>query len=386
MLSPQEQEFIQQHAEAVPSDLALKFGGTWRRAIAQIAARQQIKEKLPTWWANPKLLFPERISLEQASSEITAKFKSSWLQGQKVLDLSSGMGIDAWAMAMAGKTLTCVEKDPQLSALTQQNHQVLGLDIRQVNGDGLAYAKAHWSEFDVLYADPSRRSDAGKKVHALQDYQPMLLEDIQLWAQEKQVMLKVSPLLDIQHTVQTLHGLSCVIVVCIKQEVKELLLIKDAKATMDPEVLVYAWDGDWQCLAKARMSEEAEVALQVSEVESYVYEPHPGLMKAGLFKWPCQWGLKKLAQHTHLYTSDVHFKEFPGRQYQVLDAGPYRLDWVKKACGSQVPTVRVRNFVDKAEALQQKLGKATTEQLCLMGYRDQSQKNRLALLKNLKPF
>ena len=52
-----------------PDDIDKQF------VIRQIQARQLLKKKLPSWSENDELLFPKRLSLEQCSSELTAKYK-----------------------------------------------------------------------------------------------------------------------------------------------------------------------------------------------------------------------------------------------------------------------------------------------------------------------
>ena len=62
------------------SDLLLKSTSypEWdMKAIAQqLVGKQIAKKKLPTWFKNKKLLYPVRLSMEQCSSEETAKYKT----------------------------------------------------------------------------------------------------------------------------------------------------------------------------------------------------------------------------------------------------------------------------------------------------------------------
>ena len=66
---------------------------------AQISARQKARDKLPTWYASDDVLFPPALSVEQASSERTAQYKASLVDGALLIDLTGGMGVDTWAFA-----------------------------------------------------------------------------------------------------------------------------------------------------------------------------------------------------------------------------------------------------------------------------------------------
>ena len=101
MLSPEEQHFIQVHAE---QDHQIALSGKkypnfdLSKLASQIQARQKLALKLPFWVSHTNLFFPPSISLEQASSEATANFKANIVHG-KVLDASGGMGVDSAAFA-----------------------------------------------------------------------------------------------------------------------------------------------------------------------------------------------------------------------------------------------------------------------------------------------
>lgn len=72
-------DFIEKYSQENPMKLRLKrfenLNFNLSFAIDQIESRQKIRSKLPLWNQNKKLLFPSVLSAEQASSEITAKYK-----------------------------------------------------------------------------------------------------------------------------------------------------------------------------------------------------------------------------------------------------------------------------------------------------------------------
>ena len=74
-----DKEFIKKHLKDDVNKLALsKFpeGVDKQFVIRQIQARQVLSKKLPSWAENDELIFPKKLSLEQCSSELTAKYKA----------------------------------------------------------------------------------------------------------------------------------------------------------------------------------------------------------------------------------------------------------------------------------------------------------------------
>ncbi|MDI9537281.1 MAG: SAM-dependent methyltransferase, partial [Bacteroidota bacterium] len=81
-------QFIARFKDENPLKLALKSDKfpdvDMRFALRQIAGRQSIKEKLPTWYASEGILYPEHLPLEQCSSEATARYKAQLVQGNSL--------------------------------------------------------------------------------------------------------------------------------------------------------------------------------------------------------------------------------------------------------------------------------------------------------------
>ncbi|MDV7401202.1 hypothetical protein RZS08_57830, partial [Arthrospira platensis SPKY1] len=97
----------------------------WTFLLAQIEARQRIKSKLPFWHAKPNLVFPRKVSLEQCSSEATAHFKANLMQGLIIVDLSGGLGVDAWSFSKKFETVHYCELQPELVHIAKHNFDVL---------------------------------------------------------------------------------------------------------------------------------------------------------------------------------------------------------------------------------------------------------------------
>ena len=64
--------------------------------IEQIEAKKRSKTKLSTWFSAKNVYYPNKLNIEQTSSEITAKYKSGLLEGHSIIDLTGGFGVDSF--------------------------------------------------------------------------------------------------------------------------------------------------------------------------------------------------------------------------------------------------------------------------------------------------
>ena len=138
-----------------------------KEIAAQIQGRKKAKNKLPTWFNTPGLIYPSTTSIEQASSEPAANYKASMIKGNRILDGSGGMGIDAMAIAMANPKaiIDYLEPDPWLAELMRHNCAVLGTHNILVHNTPLNnfITQQQDIKYDAIYIDPSRRDDANNR-------------------------------------------------------------------------------------------------------------------------------------------------------------------------------------------------------------------------------
>lgn len=383
MLSKEEIKFIQEHAQDDPYQLSLSKGQidgiSLQKLVPQIQARQKLVHKLPSWISNNNVFFPPQLNLEQASSEDTALFKAGLVHG-KIIDLTGGMGVDSWAFAKKGNTLTYVERDEKLGQITQHNHQVLlGDSIQHVFGDGIDYMKKHPSEWDYIYLDPARRGSKGEKVILLEDCEPNAIELLPLIENGTQLLIKTSPLLDITRAIQSLQGVNRVWIICVKNEVKELLFLKSKDANMDPILEVHELSLAKSLIFQGKLSDEREALITHSTLDQYLYEPHAGILKAGFFKSIAGITLHKLGINTHLYTSTKLEATFPGRQFQVIAHGNPDKKWIEANIPSGKASISTRNFPLSPEEIRKKWKIKEGGPWTLFAYQDVHQKNVFAL-------
>ena len=225
-LSEEQKQFIREHAEDDLSRLLLSASKYSVQDVSflieQIAARKQIREKLPSWYENDDLLFPAKIAAEQCSSELTASYKQGLVDANDCLcDLTGGLGIDSYFFSRKVKKLTYIERFAAYCEVAKHNFEILGADnITVINADTTDYL-LQLPLADAFYIDPARRGESNKRVFALQDCEPDLPELLPvLLERAPKVIAKLSPMADIQLTLDLLPGTTEVHVLSVKNECK----------------------------------------------------------------------------------------------------------------------------------------------------------------------
>lgn len=328
-------------------------------AVTQIQALQKLRHKAPVWY-NTALRFPPRLSIEQASSGVTAAFKASLVQGKTMADLTGGLGIDTHAFSQSFEKVVYLDQNPQLVALARHNFAVLGAqNVEVLEGEAGSFLEKNTRHFDLLYLDPARRDAGGGRVFRLEDCTPDVLSlRPKLLACADKVLIKTAPMLDIALALRQLELVQKVWVVSVDDEVKELLFLLEKNAVSPENVPIEAVNlGKIPFHFVFYKKEEQGAAAEFSEPLTYLYEPPATIFKAGAFNTFAQrYGLKKLHAHTHLYTSETLNPEAPGRVFHIRAVTKYD----KKAVAAVVPgaqaNVAVRNFPDTAEMVRKKLG------------------------------
>ena len=62
-------------------------------AVVQIAGWQIAEKKIPLWAQTEGVRYPQHLSMEQCSSEVTARYKASLVKGDSFADLTAGLFI-----------------------------------------------------------------------------------------------------------------------------------------------------------------------------------------------------------------------------------------------------------------------------------------------------
>jgi len=328
-------------------------------AVQQIEGMQTACEKWPSLLECPDFVYPPRLNREQASSEATAQHKASLMEADTVADLTGGMGIDTLAFAGVAKHVDYVERDQGLCSLMEHNLNALSLKNVDVRcADSMEWLRGQDRQFDLLFVDPARRSASGRKVAAFEDCTPNILEHAEQLRQHcKHMMVKASPMIDIDLACRQLGNVEDVYVVGVKGECKEVLFIVGTPTGIPRIHCHHLHDGEVDDVVFTREDEANAEVTYASVVGKYLYEPNAALMKAGPFKLLSQWeGLEKLAPNTHLYTSDRYVQYFHGRTFSVLMEVSLNRKEMQKWIPEGKAHVIVRNYPARADELQRQLG------------------------------
>jgi 16S rRNA G966 N2-methylase RsmD len=360
--SPTQQEFIFAHENEDVRELALRFRGEdMPFLLAQIAGRQMAKYKIPTWYRTGEIVYPVHLSLEQASSEMMARYKCTLLpdKRERFADLTGGMGVDYSFMAPSFRHALYLEQDEELCRIAIHNFELLGLNHATVlHGKSEDYL-SQMEKADLIYLDPSRRDEAGRKVFRMEDCSPDLTQlKVQLLEKADRVMIKYSPMLDISLAVKTVGDVSEVHVVSVENECKELLFIltKDAGECRYHAVNLHR-GGEMEVFLFTR-EEETQEAVLTSQPERYLYEPNASIMKTGAFNAVGNsYQLMKLHRHSHLYTSDLLLPGFPGRIFTIDEVMvPNRINVRRFVSETEKVNIAVRNYPMSVAEIRRKTG------------------------------
>lgn len=318
ILETKVQEFILANLNVNIPDLLLKrpvFEGISNKELAQqIIGRNVATKKFPFLTAEG-ILFPPQLNLEQASSQQTAEFKSVGLSGNRFLDLTCGLGIDAFFLSQNFQEVHLVEQNPELSKLVEHNWGVLGRKATFYQQNLEDFLLKNQKTFDVVFLDPARRDENNKKKFLLEDLSPNLLEiQDQLWQISDKILLKLSPLIDLKYLILSLPNVERIDIIAVKNEVKEVFVTQNKqKITENIDCRCVNLDTEEPIFSFDFRDIDREKAI-FSKVKEYLYIPNNALLKSGAFNLiSTYFQLEKLHSNTHLYTSDQIIRNFPGR-------------------------------------------------------------------------
>lgn len=367
-------QFVQDHLDKDPALVLFRYQGKvnfdLKEAVQQISARQKAGKKLPEWTAKADLIFPASISLEQSSSEVTAKHKAEKVSGSLMIDLTGGFGVDSFYLSQSFEKAIYCEKQAELFQISKHNLEQLepskGLKPLEgesnkfdfFEGDGLEYLEKTNLHFDLIYADPARRGSGNQKLFKLQDCEPDI---VSAWALLKQkadkILLKVSPMLDLSQAWSELPEIQKITVVSVKNEVKEVLLFWEKTEHGDPKKIEFVDLESNFPRFEFEPKEEENTISKFGEAEKYLIEPLSGILKAGAFSlFGERFGLRKLEKNSHLYTFDVVPEAIPGRVFEIIREISPKKQEIKSLFPSGKVNVICRNYVSGAEELKKKLG------------------------------
>ena len=361
-------DFIRSHANDDARQLALH--GTKDPevdlpfALEQIAGRQKAKTKIPSWAAIDGMIYPPHLSMEQCSSEQTARYKASVfspMHQRLLVDLTGGFGVDFSFMAKDFDRAIYVEREPSLCAISAENFKTLGLEQAEVVcADGVDYLH-HIEHADLIFIDPARRNEYGGRTYSISDCTPNVLELMdELTAKANCVMVKLSPMLDWRKAVTDIGRVSEVHIVSVDNECKELLVLVNREKLIvnreEESIKVVCTnllsDGTTQHFSFMATSSFSTHHSPLFTVHSslitpdYLYEPNASIMKAGCFSLLEEhFRVSQLDRNSHLFVSEAPVNDFPGRKFAIVATTSMNKRELKEALqGIDRANIAVRNF------------------------------------------
>ena len=400
-------------------------------AVSCIQSRRKLKGKVQEWFSNPELIFPVGLSAEQCSSTATGIYKSGLAlkiaDGEpfRLADLTGGLGVDSWYFSKKAEQVWYHEMQEKLCTAAEHNFQKLNAEniiVRNIIStpetiDGiLSEARP-----DIVYMDPARRGEGGKKVFLIEECTPDVLTlKEQIFRHCRHILLKLSPMADITMACSRL-GTTCreVHIVATGGECKELLIWMDREWSGEYTITAVELPSDYPDMspatfsfsgseekiatsstrprndvmlssrAESSLSSRAESSLS-SRAESrdlFLFEPGKALMKAGCFNMIAnRFGLCKLGVSTHYYVTESPDKADElkpyGKVYMILSVQPLDKRSIK-AAGAAYPRAEVtaRNIPMDTETLRKKLGVASGDDAHIFGLKSDNVGNLLLITR-----
>ena len=418
-------EFVTSHLNNDTSRLILDRGKyphiDMDLAVACIESRRKLKGKIQEWYDEPGLIFPLRLSAEQCSSSATGKYKAELAEGivgkggnredrrereeWSIMDMTGGLGVDSWFFSKKASKVIYCEMQVQLCEAARHNFQILKAGNITVNSIQITPESCRRvlaeHDPDIVYIDPARRGEGGKKVFLIEDCTPdvLTIKD-EIFRHVRHILIKLSPMADITMVCQRL-GRTCreVHVVAAGGECKELLIWMDRE--WNNEAAIVSVEIQSQTLShhpffRFTVSEEKAVQptydgrlTSLKSKEGCLFEPGKALMKAAPFNLiASRFGICKLGRSTHYYMTDdlekaEELKRY-GKVFRIIECLPLDKRNIKEI-GKRYPKAEVtaRNIPMDTDTLRKKLGVTSGDDAHIFGLKSDTEGNLLIIAERI---
>lgn len=357
-------KWIEEHRDCDTNKLRLSCrkkedASVFEFAIMQIECRKKASKKLNYTLQSPNFIFPTNLSAEQCTSDELAEFHATLIdEGETILDMTAGLGIDAFHLAQKAKHVTAIDLNEDVAQALSINAMALNIDnFTAINADSVDYLKNNSEHFDTIFIDPARRGDGGKRLFALADCQPNVVELLDIIKQHcDKLIVKASPMLDATQVLRELPNCSDLYAIGTRQECKELVAVIDFKKPKYTPTLHCITGGNEFSYTQTIESNSIIKYGNISE-EMFLYEPHPAVMKMQPIKTLSErFNTIKLHQNTHIYVSAKIITDFPGDCYKINKIYPFSSRIIKNVAKDYPrANIAVRNFIMSADELRKRL-------------------------------
>lgn len=374
-------------------------------AVNSIESRRKLRDKVREWHDEPRLVFPLKLSAEQCSSSATGRYKAglasriSCKESWAIADLTGGLGVDSWFFSQKAERVLYNEMQEVLCRAAEHNFKVLDAgNISVSNGiarQGDIEKILDGFNPDIVYMDPARRGEGGRKVFLIEDCTPdvLTLKD-EIFVHTRHILLKLSPMADITMACSRL-GSTCreVHVVASGGECKELLIWMDREWNDGYSITAVEIHNDGS-LSEFTFSpsDEKAAAPHLSDrqmSERWLFEPGKALMKAGAFNLISKrFGISKLGTSTHYYIVEDEAKaaglKGHGKIFRIIGCSPLDKRSIRSA-GKDYPKAEVtaRNIPMDTDTLRKKLGVSSGDGIHIFGLRSDMDGNILLITARL---
>lgn len=333
--------------------------------ILQKECRYKCRSKLPETLRCEDFIFPSLAVAEMATSDAVAQIHAQMIEkGEKVLDMTCGLGIDAFHLAEKAEQVVAVELDNRTFECALHNATALGVkNCRVVHGDSLEFLRKCGKRFDTIFIDPARRDSSGRHF-SLAECHPDVPANIDfLLSHCKRLIIKASPMADIQACCRELKGVIKVVVIGTVKECKESVIVCASETQSDNTkksleiVCETIGRGSFSFTTDEEKINAPIYCNERLKEGGYLFLPYPAIMKAGPFAVLSRRLLMPMLHpNTRLYYSESHKQEFPGECFGIESIFPFNKKSVKEF-GSLYPkiNVAVRNFPLSAPELAKRL-------------------------------
>jgi 16S rRNA G966 N2-methylase RsmD len=368
LLSRAVQKFILENESQDINKLLLKYrvidGVPMTQVADQIRGRNKAKSKFPYLYNTSNIFYPPSLHLEQSSSEDTARFKTDHvlrgvLDRDSCVDLTSGFGVDSFFFSKVFRKVYAVEPDSKLAEMVKHNYQLLASpNIESITDTAENFLQHNQKKFSLIFIDPSRRDDHHRKVVAFADCKPDITQlQESIFKATQYLLVKASPLMDIQIALSQLRYVKRVFIVSVDNECKELLFLCESGFNDEPVIeAVNLVDQIINPFVFTFSGEGNEQSVYEDPLQ-FIYEPNASILKAGAFKSAAsRFELFKIGVSTHLYTSAELKSGFPGRVFRVIAQVPLRTKVLASYFPEGKANINVRNFPMSVQELRKTTG------------------------------
>lgn len=360
MLNQRIQELLAIHENDNVDKVILKYASDKDIDTAflanQLIGRKKAVSKIPSWVPH-EVVFPKSLAMEQCSSEITAQYKASLMQGKRLADLTGGFGVDTYFLSRQFAAVDYFEQNKELSEIAAYNFKVLDAQhIKVHQQDSINTLSTTSDYYDWIFVDPARRDNQQNRVFLLEDCTPDIGAHYDLLlSKTDNLLVKLSPILDIRSIQSELPNIAHIWVVAVRNECKEILVHCPKKAVEGTPKLTavnITTSGEYEVYENKNTTTSH---LSIKSPQAYIYEPNKAILKANLQdELAKELNISKLAAYSNFFTTDQYIADYPGRIFEqkaIVNAKPKS---IKKYLDKGKANVIARNYPLKASQIYSK--------------------------------